>query len=116
MTNQPTSDVWRRDFYLSALIIIFNVLQLWALVVVLSIFHPTGTALIAFALLMAGNVLGVVAGWRYLARQDRHQISAPARQPFEFTPAYDQWPNATTHTGSTIGSSATRSIHASPLF
>jgi len=116
MSELPTPALWRKDFYLTALIIIFNLMQLWAFMVVLLAFHPTGTTLLALGLILTGSVIGTIAGWRYIARQNRYRISAPPRRPYGITPVDDLLPTETTRTDWTTASSAGRSTRVSRRF
>jgi membrane protein implicated in regulation of membrane protease activity len=76
---KPAPAGYRREFYLTALIMVFTMVQIWAFMVVLTTVHPSGPALLAMALTLAGAVVTMVNGWRYILRRSRTHIDHLSR-------------------------------------
>jgi hypothetical protein len=71
---RPAPARYRREFYLTALIMMFTMAQVWAFMVVLSTVHPTGPARVALLLTLVGAVITVASGWRHILRRSRNHI------------------------------------------
>lgn len=71
--HRAASGTWRREFYLTVLIIVFTMAQAWACVVVLTTRDGSPTAL-AIGLSLGGGVMAVINGWRYILRRNRLHV------------------------------------------
>jgi hypothetical protein len=66
--------MYRRDFYLTALIMAATMIQVWAFMVVLRTERPAGTAHIALTFTMISAGVAVLAGWLYVFRTSRNHV------------------------------------------
>ncbi len=65
---------YRRDFYLTVLVTIFTMAEIWAALVVLATFHATGPTAVAVWVTLTGAVTAVLIGWHHVLRRDRQYI------------------------------------------
>ncbi|HEX5405513.1 MAG TPA: hypothetical protein VFX16_24830 [Pseudonocardiaceae bacterium] len=72
--TKPVLTGYRREFYLTVLIIGFSMVQIWAFMVVLTTVHPSGAAFSALAVTLAGALIAMINGWRYILRRSRTHI------------------------------------------
>jgi hypothetical protein len=77
--TKPTPAVYRREFYLTVLIMVFTMAQAWAFMVVLATVRPGGPTLLALGLTAAGATIAVINGWRYILRRSRTHIDQLSR-------------------------------------
>jgi hypothetical protein len=63
--------MYRKEFYLTALIMVCTMTQLWAFLVVLRSVRPDGTPLLALAVTLVSAAVAVINGWRYVFRGSR---------------------------------------------
>jgi hypothetical protein len=67
--------MYRRDFYLTTLIMAATMIQVWAFMVVLRTEHPAGgTTGFALTITMISAGIAVLAGWHYVFRTSRTHV------------------------------------------
>jgi hypothetical protein len=74
LDRRPAPAPWRREFYLTVLIMAFTMAQVWAVMVVLTTVRSDGPSLLAIMLTLAGAAVAVLNGWRYILRRNRHHV------------------------------------------
>lgn len=79
LDRKPAPVLWRREFYLTVLIMGFTMAQVWAVMVVLTTVRPDGPGLLAITLTLTGAGIAVLNGWRYILRRNRHHVDRPTR-------------------------------------
>lgn len=70
----PAPVPYRRDFYLTVVVTIFTMAQVWAVMVMLTTFHSTGPMQVAVWVMLTGSVVAVLVGWHHVLRRDRQYI------------------------------------------
>jgi hypothetical protein len=70
--TKPTA--YRREFYLTAVIVAFTMAQIWAFAVVMITIRPAGPTVLALVLTLGGATVAMVNGWRYILRRSRNHI------------------------------------------
>lgn len=70
--RRHATGAWRREFYLTVLIIIFTMSQAWAAMVIL-ISHNGPTA-VAVGVSLVGGLVAMINGWRYILRRNRFHV------------------------------------------
>ena len=71
--------MYRREFYLTVLILSFTMAQLWAFMVVLTQVRPGGPAVLAMGLTLLGATITVINGLVYVARRARSHVDVLGR-------------------------------------
>jgi hypothetical protein len=71
--------MYRREFYLTVLILSFTMAQVWAFMVVLTTIRPGGPALLALGLTMVSATITVINGLVYVARRARAHVDPLTR-------------------------------------
>jgi hypothetical protein len=71
--------MYRREFYLTVLILSFAMAQLWAFMVVLTTVRPGGPAELAMGLTLIGAAITVINGLVYVARRARSHVDPVTR-------------------------------------
>lgn len=66
--------MYRRDFYLTVLIMAATMIQVWAFLVLLRTEHPTGTAGFALTITLISAGVAVLAGWHFVVRTSRTHV------------------------------------------
>ncbi|HEX3649437.1 MAG TPA: hypothetical protein VHV49_13495 [Pseudonocardiaceae bacterium] len=66
--------MYRRDFYLTVLIMAATMIQVWAFLVVLRTEQAAGTAHIALTITLISAGAAVLAGWGYVFRTSRNHV------------------------------------------
>jgi hypothetical protein len=79
VNNKSAPAPYRREFYLTVLIMGFTMAQIWAFMVVLVFMRPSGPALLAMALTLTGATIAVVNGWRHILRRSRDHVDHLSR-------------------------------------
>lgn len=79
LDRRPTPVLWRREFYLTVLIMAFTMAQVWAVMVVLTTIRSGGPSLLAITLTLCGAAVAVLNGWRYILRRNRHHVDRLTR-------------------------------------
>jgi hypothetical protein len=74
LIRQPKPIAYRREFYLTALIMAFTMAQIWAFAVVMITVRPSGPAVLALVLTLGGATVAVVNGWRHIVRRSHNHI------------------------------------------
>jgi hypothetical protein len=70
--RKPTA--YRRDFYLTVVIMAFTMAQIWAFAVVMITVRPSGPTELALGLTLVGSTIAVINGWRHIVRRSRNHI------------------------------------------
>lgn len=70
--RRRAAGAWRREFYLTVLIIVFTMSQAWATMVILISHH--GPTALAIGVSMIGGTVAVINGWRYILRRNRYHV------------------------------------------
>ena len=65
---------YRRDFYLTVVVTIFTMAEVWAVLVMLATVHPTGPTGVAMWVALGGSIVAVLLCWRHVLRHDRQYI------------------------------------------
>lgn len=66
--------MYRRDFYLTVLIMAATMVQVWAFMVVLRTERPAGTAHLALTVTLISAGIAVLVGWYYVIRTSRSHV------------------------------------------
>lgn len=76
----PGQSRWRRGVYAAGLVIPFTAAQVWALLVLLRLAPLGGLVGQAFLVVLAGSVVAIGAGWRWIWQlgKDRDRRPEPA--------------------------------------
>ncbi|WP_326833927.1 hypothetical protein VSH64_03145 [Amycolatopsis rhabdoformis] len=77
---------WRRGVYAAAIVIPFTVIQVWALLVLLSVADFTGLVAQAVVVLVLGSVVSLAVGWRWAWR-----LGTERRRALEIRREVEAW-------------------------
>ncbi|MET7998174.1 hypothetical protein ABZU76_45555 [Amycolatopsis sp. NPDC005232] len=80
---------WRRGVYAAALVIPFTVMQLWALLVLLSLADFSGLVVQAVLVLVLGSAVSLAVGWRWAWR-----LGSERRRALETRREFEAWRDA----------------------
>lgn len=70
----PATVPYRKDFYLTVVVTIFTMAQVWAVMVMLTTFHAGGPTQLAMWVTLTGSLVAVLVGWHHVLRRDRQYI------------------------------------------
>jgi hypothetical protein len=80
LDDEPPAPVpYRRDFYLTVVVTIFTMAQVWAVMVILATSHSAGPTQVAIWVTLAGSLVAVLVCWHHVLRRDRQYIAPLSR-------------------------------------